>query len=147
MHEVSQFDQRRQQLMFRIAESQRKTQELNDMLEVVQNDWTVYYEETHKNLNQALEDNENKWIFDQTIALETQLQSSISDQEKVLAEIDIIEAQMKDATEAGAQDSQLLEIKKAAEGKLAELRKSLNQKSYLYAELLSASRILIDINE
>lgn len=30
---------------------------------------------------------------------------------------------------------------------MAELRKSLNQKSVLYAELLGNSRILIDINE
>ena len=64
-----------------------------------------------------------------------------------MAEIDILQATMEDQTNSGAKDSELLTVKKAAEEKLAQLRKLLNQKSNFYAELLSQSRILISVNK
>lgn len=44
IHSVAQFDERKQQLEFRISESQRKSRELNDNLEAIQKDWTLFYE-------------------------------------------------------------------------------------------------------
>ena len=57
-----------------------------------------------------------------------------------------LDAELEKAGAEGT-DEELQKLKKRAEEHLLELRKTMNNKSILYAELLSNSRIMIEINE
>jgi len=115
---------------------------LNNQLRMVQESWEEYYRDTLDELKIKIEENDNSWIYEAI----NDINSKMFSNEDILYECDELEAKLNKAADEGS-DEELQELKRQAEQHLLELRKTINRKSVLYAELLSNSRILIEINE